>query len=223
VFRAGDPFDSIYAIRFGVFKSYAVTRSGRTQVTAFPMVGDLAGMDGIGSGTHVQNLVALEAGEVCVIPHARLQELIGLFPRLHDRVNRIMSREIVREQELMTLLGTMDGDAKVAEFLLSLARRFAARGYSSTEFNLRMTRAEIGSYLGLTLETVCRIVSKLQKLGLIRTQGREVEIVDVEGLSAITSEDKESTQSDARHTGRPAPARGTRPRTGNVASVPLPG
>jgi CRP/FNR family transcriptional regulator len=102
LFRAGDPFDSLYAFRSGFFKSYAVTKSGRTQVTAFPMAGDLAGMDGIGFGTHVQNLVALEVGEVCVVPYARLQELIGLFPRLQTQMNRIMSREIVREQNLMT-------------------------------------------------------------------------------------------------------------------------
>jgi CRP/FNR family transcriptional regulator len=105
-------------------------------------------------------------GEVCVVPYARLQELIGLFPRLQHQISRIMSREIVREQKLMTSLGTMEGEAKVANFLLSLASRLAARGYSSTEFNLRMSRSEIGSYLGLTLETVSRIVSKLQRLGL---------------------------------------------------------
>jgi CRP/FNR family transcriptional regulator len=223
LFRAGDPFDSLYAIRSGCFKIYALTQSGRTQVTAFPMAGDLAGLDSIQSGTHAQNLVALEVGEVCVVSYARLQELIGLFPRLQHQTNRIMSREIVRERELMTLLGTLDGEAKVAEFLLSLASRLAARGYSSTEFNMRMSRAEIGSYLGLTLETVSRIVSKLQRLEVIRTKGREVEIVDLLGLRAITSEEKERTQKDARHTGQHAPVRRTRPRTGNGASVPLQG
>lgn len=223
LFRAGDPFDSLYAFRSGFFKSYAVTKSGRTQVTAFPMAGDLAGMDGIGSGTHAQNLVALEVGEVCVVPYERLQELIGLFPRLQHQVNRIMSREIVREQDLMTLLGTLDGEAKVAEFLLSLANRFAARGYSSTEFNLRMSRSEIGSYLGLTLETVSRIVSKLQRLGLIRAKGREVGIVDLQGLRAIAKDEKETMQPEARHTGQVVPGRRARPRAGTVASFGLQG
>ena len=207
LFRAGDPFDSLYAIRSGFFKIYALTKSGRTQVTAFPMAGDLAGLDSIGSGTHAQNLVALEVGEVCVVPYARLQELIGLFPRLQHQLNRIMSREIVREQDLMTLLGTMEGEAKVAEFLLSLANRFAARGYSSTEFNLRMSRSEIGSYLGLTLETVSRIVSKLQRLGVIRTKGREVDIVDLPGLRMIATVDKETMQTEARHSGQIARGR----------------
>ena len=223
LFRADDPFDSLYAIRSGFFKIYALSRGGRTQVTAFPMAGDLAGMDSIGSGSHTQNLVALEVGEVCVIPYARLQELIGLFPRLQHQINRIMSREIVREQGHMTLLGTMEGEAKVAEFLLSLANRFAARGYSSTEFNLRMSRSEIGSYLGLTLETVSRIVSKLQRLGLIRAKGREVGIVDLPGLRAIAKDDNEKMQAEARHTGQLATGRLARSQAGNVASFGLPG
>jgi CRP/FNR family transcriptional regulator, anaerobic regulatory protein len=221
LFRAGDPFNSLYAFRSGFFKSYAVTQSGRTQVTAFPMAGDLAGLDGIGSETHGQNLVALETGEVCVVQYAHLQKLIGLFPRLQHQVNRIMSREIVREQNLMTLLGTMDGEARVAEFLLSLASRFAARGYSSTEFNLRMSRAEIGSYLGLTLETVSRIVSKLQRLGLIWIKDREVGIVDLKGLHAIATDEKEEVQTEARHTGQLAPGRQARHEAGNVASFRL--
>lgn len=221
LFRAGDPFDSLYAIRSGFFKSYAVTQSGWTQVSAFPMAGDLAGLDGIGCEAHEQNLVALETGEVCVVQYAHLQELIGLFPRLQHHVNRTMSREIVRKQDLMTLLGTMDGEAKVAEFLLSLASRFAARGYSSTEFNLRMSRSEIGSYLGLTLETVCRIVSKLQRLGLIRTRGREVAIVNLQGLRAIAKDEKEEVQTEARHTGQLAAVRQARPQAGNVASFRL--
>ena len=207
LFRAGDPFDSLYAIRSGFFKIYALTKSGRIQVTAFPMAGDLAGVDSIGSRTYAQNLVALDLGEVCVVPYARLQELIGLFPRLQHELNRIMSGEIVREQDLMTLLGTMEGEAKVAEFLLSLANRFAARGYSSTEFNLRMSRSEIGSYLGLTLETVSRIVSKLQRLGLIRVKGREVGIVDRPGLHVIARDDNETMHTGARHTGELAPSR----------------
>jgi hypothetical protein len=117
----------------------------------------------------------------------------------------------------------MDGEARVAEFLLSLASRFAARGYSSTELNLRMSRAEIGSYLGLTLETVSRIVSKLQRLGLIRTKGREVGIVDPQGLRAIAKDEKERIQTEVRHTGQLAPGRQARHQAGNVDSFRLQG
>jgi CRP/FNR family transcriptional regulator len=220
--RAGDPFGALYAFRSGFFKSFAVTENGRTQVTAFPMAGDLAGMDGIGSGVHVQNLVALESGEVCVLPYSRLQKRIGRFPRLQYRVDRILSHEIVREQDLMTLLGTMGGEAKVALFLLSLASRFAARGCLSSELNLRMSRADIGSYLSLALATVSRIVSKLHRLGLIRKKGREVRIVDLQGLRAIARHKKDSFQAEARHTDQLALA--ARPeRSGNIAQCRLQG
>jgi len=219
LFRAGDALDSLYAIRSGFFKSYALTECGRSQVTAFPMAGDLAGMDGIGSGAHVQNVVALETGDVCVVPYAQLQKRIGLFPRLNHRFNRIMSREIVREQDLMALLGTMDGEAKVAEFLLSLASRLEARGYTSTHLDLRMSRAEIGSYLGLSLETVSRIVSKLHRLGLIRIRGREVGFVDHRGLRAITEGEKHRRQRQPDTPLRSLPA-GTAPR---LTTLPVSG
>jgi CRP/FNR family transcriptional regulator len=216
LFRAGDPFDALYAIRSGFFKSSAETESGRTQVTAFPMAGDLAGMDGIGSGTHVLNLVALDTGEVCVLPYPQLQNRIGLFPRLLHQVNRIMSREIVREQELMALLGTLDGEARVAAFLLSLASRFAARGWSATQLTLPMSRSETASYLGLNFATVSRIVSKLQEQGLIRKVGREVEIVNRHGLRAIARDEKERVQTEARRNLPLAADREARGQAGRV-------
>jgi CRP/FNR family transcriptional regulator, anaerobic regulatory protein len=186
LFRAGDRFESLYAFRAGSFKSYLVTRDGRTQVTGFPMSGDLAGMDGMGSGTHTQSLVALETGEACILPYARLQDLSRRLPALQHQVNRVMSCEIVRQQRVMTVLATLPAEAKVADFLVSLARRFAARGYSSTEFNLRMTRSDIGSYLGLKFETVSRAFSKLQRTGGIRANSRSVAITNRELLGQMT-------------------------------------
>lgn len=222
LFRAGDPFSSLYAFRSGFFKSYAVTVSGRSQVTAFPMTGDLVGMDGLGSGTHVQNVSALQTGEACVVPYAQLQRRIVASSRLDHELSRIMSHEIVREQHLLTLLGTMGGEAKVATFLLSLANRLAARGHSAMEIQLHMSRAEIGSYLGLAFETVSRIVSRLQDIGLIRKKGRRVGIVDLQGLRAIARDDKGRLQAEARHTGQLAPA--ARPDTsGNGALCRLQG
>jgi CRP/FNR family transcriptional regulator len=188
VYRAGDPFHALYAFRSGFFKSYVVTRDGRTHVTSFPMAGDMTGMDGIGTDHHTQSLVALEDGEVCVVPYSHLQDMAQRVPALQHQMNRIMSREIVREQDLMMLLGSMRAEAKVAEFLLQMSRRFAARGYSSTEFNLRMTREEIGSYLGLKLETVSRILSKLQDDGVIKANLRYIAIVDNDALRAMTAE-----------------------------------
>jgi CRP/FNR family transcriptional regulator len=188
VYRAGDAFHALYAFRSGFFKGYMVTRDGKTQVTGFPMAGDLIGMDGIGTDKHTLSVVALEDGEVCVVPYTHLQSLTSRVPALQHQFHRMMSREIVRELDLMSLLGSMRAEARVAEFLLSLSRRFAERGYSSHEFNLRMTREEIGSYLGLKLETVSRVLSKMQEQGLIRANLRYIEIVDAEALRGVTAE-----------------------------------
>lgn len=211
VFRAGDPFDALYAVRSGFFKSDMVAADGRTQVTGFPMAGDCVGMDGIGAGTHTQNVVALETGEVCVVPYAHLQELCIRSAALYQQFNRLMGREIVREQQLMLLLGSMQAEAKVAEFLLSLSRRFAARGYSSTEFNLWMTRSEIGSYLGLKLETVSRILSRLHRLGAIRAKARHVTILDPAALHKLTLEER-APQALPGVAALPGDARRTTPR-----------
>ena len=186
--RAGEPFHALYAFRSGFFKSYVSTRDGKVHVTGFPMAGDLTGMDGIGTDHHTQSVVALEDGEVCVVPYAHLQEVAARLPALQHQFHRMMSREIVREQDLMTLLGSMRAEAKVAEFLLQMSARFAARGYSASEFNLRMTREEIGSYLGLKLETVSRIISKLQDEGVIKANLRYIAIVDSEALLTMTAE-----------------------------------
>jgi CRP/FNR family transcriptional regulator len=157
------------------------------------MAGDLAGMDGMGSERHVQSVVALDTGEVCVLPYARLRELACRFPALQHQINRVMGSEIVREQRMMTLLGTMTAEGKVADFLLSLSHRFAARGYSSTEFHLRMTRADIGSYLGLKLETVSRTLSTLRRIGVIRTDFRHVAITNREKLRTMALDEGNAT------------------------------
>ena len=192
LFRAGDPFHALYAFRSGFFKSYVVTSDGRSQVTGFPMAGDLVGMDAMGSDTHTENVVALDTGEACILPYARLREVASRFPGLQHRIDRVMGSEIVREQRMITLLGTMTAEGKVADFLLSLSDRFAARGYSSTEFNLRMTRAEIGSYLGLKLETVSRTMSRLHRIGVIRTDSRHVEIRNLEMLRTMTFDGRDT-------------------------------
>ena len=193
LFHAGDRCDALYAFRSGSFKSYVTTSDGRTQVTGFPMAGDLAGMDAMGSDTHTQSLVALDTGEACILPYARLQEEARRYPALQQQISRIMSREIVREQRMMILLGTMTAEGRVSDFLLSLSYRFAARGYSSTEFNLRMTGADIGSYLGLTPETVSRTLSKLRRTGVIRTDLRHVAITNREKLRTIALDEGNAT------------------------------
>jgi CRP/FNR family transcriptional regulator len=185
LFRTGDRFTCLYAVRNGFFKSTAVLDNGRDQVTGFTMTGEVMGMDGIGPERHTCNTIALEDSEVCAIPFARLQEVAHEVPSLQRQFHKMMSREIVREHGVMLLLGSMNADERVAMLLLNMSQRFAARGYSPSEFNLRMTREEIGSYLGLKLETVSRTFSKLQDEGLISVQLKLIRILDSTGLGRV--------------------------------------
>ena len=180
LYRAGAAFESLYAIRSGFFKSRVMLEDGRDQVTGFHMAGELVGLDGIGTDTHSADVIALEDSEVCVIPYARLEEF-GLERQLH----KVMSRELVRDQGVMMLLGTMRAEERLAAFLLNLSQRFGARGFSPSEFHLRMTRDEIGSYLGLSLETVSRLFSRFADDRLIAVQQKHIRILDVKGLKAV--------------------------------------
>jgi CRP/FNR family transcriptional regulator, anaerobic regulatory protein len=180
LYRAGGSFDSLYAIRSGFFKSSVVLEDGRDQVTGFHMAGEILGMDGIGTDSHNADVIALEDSEVCIIPYEHLVE-----PRLQRQLQKVMSRELVRDQGLMMLLGTMKAEERLAAFLLNLSQRFVARGFSPHEFHLRMTRDEIGSYLGLSLETVSRLFSRFQDDGLITVQQKHICILDVPGLRAV--------------------------------------
>jgi CRP/FNR family transcriptional regulator len=180
LFRSGAAFDAIYAVRTGFFKSSVVLEDGRDQVTAFHMAGEIVGMDGIGTEHHTTDVIALEDSEVCIIPYARLEEA-GMQRQLH----KAMSRELVRDQGVMLLLGTMRAEERLAAFLLNLSQRLVARGFSSSEFHLRMTREEIGSYLGLSLETVSRLFSRFQEEGLIAVQQKHIVIHDIAGLKSV--------------------------------------
>lgn len=185
LYRAGAPFKSLYAVRSGFFKSYALTDDGREQVTGFQMAGDIVGLDSIEADRHGLTVEALDDGLVCVIPFAALEQTAGRFPSLQRQLYRMMSREIVRDQAMMMLLGTMHAEGRVATFLLNLSERFHERGYAGSEFNLRMTREEIGSYLGLKLETVSRVFSRLQQWSLIDVENKHVRIRDLAGLKGI--------------------------------------
>ena len=180
LYRSGEEFSSLYAVRSGFFKSSVVLEDGRDQVTGFHMAGEIVGMDGIGTDKHAADVVALEDSEVCVIPYVRIEEA-GLSRQL----SKVMSRELVRDQGVMMLLGTMRAEERLAAFLLNLSQRFVARGYSPNEFHLRMTRDEIGSYLGLSLETVSRLFSRFQVENLISVQQKHIRILDTAGLRRV--------------------------------------
>ena len=180
LYRLGSGFESLYAVRSGFFKSRVVLEDGRDQVTGFHMAGEVLGTDGIGTEMHEADVIALEDSEVCVIPYARLEE-----PGMQRQLHKVMSRELVRDHGVMMLLGTMRAEERLAAFLLNLSQRFVARGYSPDEFHLRMTRDEIGSYLGLSLETVSRLFSRFHDEGVINVQQKHIRILDIPGLRAV--------------------------------------
>jgi CRP/FNR family transcriptional regulator len=182
LFHEGDAFQFVYAVRSDTFKSTLTLADGREQVSGFHIAGELMGLDGVGDGRYASSATALEDTVVCAIPYERLIKLTQSNLNMQSAVNRMMSREIVREHSLMLLLGSMNAEERLAAFLLNMSQRLKARGYSASEFNLRMTREEIGSYLGLKLETISRTFSSFQRRRLLDVEKRHIRIVDVAGL-----------------------------------------
>jgi CRP/FNR family transcriptional regulator, anaerobic regulatory protein len=187
LYAMDEPFRNLYAVRFGHFKTYQVNAAGEAQITGFQMAGELLGMDAISGERHQCDAVALEDSEVCEIPFGNLEELFGQVPALLRHFHRIMSQEITREQNVMLLLGNMRAEQRFAVFLVNLATRYAARGYSSTQFQLRMSREDIGNYLGLTIESISRLLARFRKLGLLQVERREITLLDPARLKAMAA------------------------------------
>jgi len=182
LYRQRDPFRSVFAVRSGSLKSYVLNADGGSRVTGFYLPGEIIGMDGIASREHVNSVMALEHSSICEIPFAQLEKLSQQLPNLQSRFFSIMGNEIAKDQQVHTLLSSYSAEERVASFLLSLSARHARCQFSPDRFLLHMTRGDIGEYLGLTLETVSRIFSGLQKKGIISLQGKEVSIVDMQAL-----------------------------------------
>jgi len=187
LFRNGDKFNALFPLRTVFFKTRISSEDGRDQVTGFQMAGEIIGLDGIVSDHHTCDAVALEDAEVCVMPFDRIEELSREITSLQRHVHKIMSREIVRENGVMLLLGSMRAEERLAAFLLNLVQRLHARGFSQSELVLRMTREEIGSYLGLKLETVSRTFSKFVEDGIVEVKQRQVRILNPDALKLIVN------------------------------------
>ncbi|MFT4823842.1 MAG: CRP/FNR family transcriptional regulator [Halioglobus sp.] len=182
LYREGDGFQSVYAVRSGALKAYKTTEDGREQVTGFYFPGEILGMDGISNNTHASSARALETSSVCEIPFASLEQLSTQIPTLQRHFFQLMSREITEDQQLITLLSKNSAEERVAALLLSISTRNARRKLSATHFRLPMSRVDIGNYLGLTVETISRVLGRMQKLDLVDVNNKEIEIVDIEGL-----------------------------------------
>lgn len=187
LYRQRDPFRSVYAVRSGSFKSYVLNAEGQSRVTGFYMPGELLGMDGIAGRAHVNSVMALEHASICEIPFSQLEKLSQQLPNLQSRFFSILSNEITKDQQVHTLLSSYSAEERIASFLLSLSARYARCQLSPERFLLHMTRGDIGEYLGLTLETVSRVFSGLQKKGIISVRNREIAILDMTALKTLVN------------------------------------
>ncbi|KAA1193367.1 fumarate/nitrate reduction transcriptional regulator Fnr [Pseudohalioglobus sediminis] len=187
LYREGDEFQSVFAVRSGTLKAYKTTDDGREQVTGFYFPGEILGMDGISNNAHASSAKALETAAICEIPFVSLEKLSALMPNLQRHFFQLMSHEITEDQQLITLLSKNSADERVAALMLSISGRNARRKLSATQFRLPMSRVDIGNYLGLTVETVSRVFSRMQKMEVLRVDNKEIEILDPDGLRSIAN------------------------------------
>lgn len=185
LFEQGTPISAVYAVRLGTLKTSCTLSDGRSQVTGFHLPGEIIGLDAVGSGAYLSSAVALEDSEVCVIRVGELESLSRQLPTLQSQFHRLMSREISEGHLHFLSLGSMRAEERLASFLLNLSDRYAVRGYAASEFNLRMSREDIGSYLGMQIETVSRLFSHFSESGLLQVKQRHVKFIDVEGLRQL--------------------------------------
>ena len=187
-FRPGKRFDFLYAIRSGSVKSYVSTEDGRTQITGFHIAGDLLGLSALATREYTCEAKALETTSVCMVDAARFEALAWETPSLQYQMLMIMSTQIRHDEELMLLLGKRSAEEKLAGYLIGLSRRYGGRNYTPTEFHLSMSRGDIGNYLGIAEETVCRIIKRFRDKKLITTNRRQIRLNDIGRLSAIAPE-----------------------------------
>lgn len=185
LFEAGKPLQALYAVRTGSFKTYTLTEQGEEQITGFHLPGDVIGFDAIGDQQHPSYAQALETAMVCEIPFNNLDHLLDQVPKLRQQLMRLMSQDIHGDQQLMLLLNRKTAEEKLAAFITNLAQRFGSRGFSRKEFRLTMTRGEIGNYLGLTVETISRLLGRFHKDELIHVDGKLITITNFEELSRV--------------------------------------
>ncbi len=187
LYRVNDHFSSVYAVRSGTLKAYTITDDGKEQVTGFYFPGEIVGMDGICKHAHASSAKALETSAICEIPFERLEELSAKIPSLQRHFFQLLSHEIAEDQQLITLLSKNTAEERIASLMLSISARNARRKLSAVNFRLPMSRTDIGNYLGLTVETVSRVFSRLQKHGILAVDNKEITILDIDGLKKMAN------------------------------------
>ncbi|NLC08812.1 MAG: fumarate/nitrate reduction transcriptional regulator Fnr [Gammaproteobacteria bacterium] len=185
LFRQGDTFNSVYAVRSGSLKTFSITDCGEEQITGFHLPSEFVGLSGMDTDNYPVSAIALETTSICEIPFDRLDDLSASLPQLRRQLMRIMSREIRDDQQMMLLLSKKTADERIATFLVNLSARFRSRGYSPYQFRLAMSRNEMGNYLGLAVETVSRVFTRFQQSSLLSAEGKEIHILNLIELCAL--------------------------------------
>lgn len=187
LYRVGEEFKGLYAVRSGLFKAFVTADDGEEQIVGFFLPGEMLGLDAIETQVHVCSAVALETSSYCAVPFTKLSEVCKEIPELQNQLFKIMSRELSSENQMLLTLGKKNSEEKVATFLLTTSTRFHKLGYSANEFKLTMSRQEIGNYLGITFETVSRVFSRLQRNGIIKVNRKAINITDMVALKNLVS------------------------------------
>ena len=185
IYSDGDELESLYAIRTGTFKTYTINAQGEEQITGFHLPGDLLGFDAIGDAQHPSFAQALETSMICEIPYNTLDGLSSTMPKLRKQILKLMSDEIKTDQEMLSLLNRKNAEQRLATFIVLLSTRYKTRNLSPFEFRLAMTRGDIGNYLGLTVETISRLLNRFDKQGLLNVNGKFITIKDLDTLKSV--------------------------------------
>jgi CRP/FNR family transcriptional regulator len=190
LYRIGDPFHSLYAVRAGSLKTYTTNQNGEDQVIGFHLPGELLGLDAISTGVHTSSARALETANVCEIPFSRLEELSLKIPGLQHHMYTLMSQELKEDHCHLAVLAHTPVEGRLASFLVQLSERFRQRGYSATDFNLSMSRNDIANMLGMAVETISRLLGQFQEQGLLYVERKHVQILDLTRLQALAQQCK---------------------------------
>lgn len=189
LFHANEPFRAIYVPRSGAIKTFTLGPDGDEQIIGFHLPGEVIGLDGLVEHRHQVTAQALEVSAVCEVPFDQLERVAAHVPALQHQLMRLMSREITSKEQQLLMLGDHSPERRLALLLFDLSQRFAHRGFSSTEFNLPMSRQDIAAYLRLAAETVSRAFGKLQRDGMIKVNGRLVRLADPGALDDLAGQE----------------------------------
>lgn len=193
LYREGDQHPSLFVVRSGSLKTYATLPEGDVQILGFHIAGELIGFDGLAGDGNQCTAEALERSSLCELPFDSLSEVAERVPGLHRQLFRVMSREFGREQQHPVMMGRKQAISRLAIFLRSLSERRQAVDQDPCKLQLSMSRQELASYLGLVIETVSRLFSRMQALGVLKVERRTVHIIDMAGLAALAEKADDDT------------------------------